>query len=614
MRQRSLRKTFASLMLASILLLFILLYLISGYEDTVVEYNSYVSMTISIENNINDIEKVYYQSFLEDEYILDERQKIEETLATIDGNFDRSVERGILDSKVDSVNFMTLEEHYQDLKEWLLTDQAYLETSVSQTQMLIEKAKMQSTNLKQEIIVIIRAINQQASFLNTLMVVYDIIVLIAIFFIVERQLIAPLKKFSATIKDRIDKNVVSPPPIEMTTKHELGIFVENLNRYIGQLSVITELNTKIFSQKDFDEVVDFIFDACHTFIPYNRLGIAIISEDGKYIKALRAKADYPLILNRNYQEPLSKSSIAEVIKRKEIRILNDLEAYYRQHPKSESTRIILSEGIRSSMTVPLLIDQQVIGVIFFSSDKANAYDEAHKEFVYSITNAIAIAFEKSFVFDDLILASVKGFAKIVESKDHVTGNHIDRMSIYSKFIAESLYKDSLFIKTVDDAYIDQIYKFSPLHDIGKVGISEAILNKPAKLSVEEFDNIKTHTLIGYNVLANMTTGAYLNKGDYFKIAGEITKSHHEKFDGSGYPEGLSGEQIPLSARVVAVADVFDALTNVRPYKKAYSFEEAWELLIKGKGNHFDPVIIECLERHIDAFKSLYEVLKLESDL
>ena len=397
----------------------------------------------------------------------------------------------------------------------------------------------------------------------------------------------------------------------MGNRHELGRFVEKINLFTDRLTVINELNSKIYAQRDFDEVVDYVFKACRPFLPYRRFAIAIISEDGQLIKAIRARADYPVILGRNYQEPLANSSIADVIRTKKIRIINDLQAYLEEHPNSISTRKIVEEGMKSSMTVPLVLEQQVVGVIFFSSDEKYSYCEAHSKFVYNLTNALAIAFEKSFVFDDLILASVKGFAKIVESKDYVTGNHIDRMSIYSKFIADCLYEDRLFPKIVDETYIEKIYKFSSLHDIGKVGISEAILNKPAKLTFEEFETMKEHTLIGFNVLVDMTSGMFVNKKDYFKVASEIAKSHHEHYNGSGYPEKLSGEQIPLSARIVAIADVFDALTNVRPYKDAYSFDEATEMIFKDSGTHFDPIIIESIKRHILALKTLYESLKIE---
>ncbi|MDK2866309.1 MAG: hypothetical protein PWP51_415 [Clostridiales bacterium] len=609
MQQISLRKTFVALMIVSGLLLFILLYRISYYEKTVVSYNGYVSASIAMVSSLDEIEKNYYKYFVIDDMHHDIRGMIDSEIENLRAGLDRAERNGIYDAEIDTGNVAIIAKQIDELETRMNDDDTFDEVLIASTIDDIEQLKVYIAQIRQDSIVVIRENNVKSGFLNGIMVFYDLLVLVLIFIIVDMQLLKPLKKFSGLIDARLANNQMSPPKIEMGMRHELGIFAEKLNHFTERISMITELNSKIYAQKDFDEVMDFVFRACKPFLPYNRFAIAIISEDGQYIRALRARADYAALMGRNYQEPLSRSSIADVIRSRKIRIINDLEAYLESHPKSESTKIIVKEGIKASMTVPLLVDQQVIGVIFFSSKHKDAYNEAHMQFVDSLTTSLAIAFEKSFVFDDLILASVKGFAKIVESKDYVTGNHIDRMSIYAKFVSECLYNDALYLQQVDEAYIDKILKFSPLHDIGKVGISETILNKPGKLTKEEFEVIQKHTLIGFDVLVNMTAGMYVDRSDYFKIAREIAKSHHEHYDGTGYPEGLAGEQIPLSARIVAIADVFDALTNVRPYKDAYSFERAWSMILKGRGTHFDPMIIDSLARHFNAFSDLYDRLK-----
>jgi|GEM_PF-82441 len=612
MQQLSLRKIFATLMLISTVLLIVLLYLNFNYEKEIVHYNSFVSMSISITASLDDVEKNYYRTFIDDGIEGNEKKYIDDAFMIIDQAILESEQNNILNSTIDTSLMPMLNTHYTTLKEIFESSSAYNASTIPSVIRRIEKIKSIVMEIRQEAILVIRENNMRSGILNKMMVAYDIFILIIIFFIVDLQLLKPITKFRKIIERRLEVNEISPPQIAMGNRHELGQFVEKINLFTDRLTVINELNSKIYAQRDFDEVVDYVFKACKPFLPYQRFAIAIISENGKVIKAIRARAEYPVILGRNYEEPLAKSSLSYVIRSKKIRILNDLEAYLQQHPQSESTRKIVEEGMKSSMTVPLVLDRQVVGVIFFSSNKKNSYCDAHSKFVYNLTNTLAIAFEKSFVFDDLILASVKGFAKIVESKDYVTGNHIDRMSIYSKFIADCLYEDRLFLKTLDETYIEKIYKFSPLHDIGKVGISEAILNKPGKLTPEEFEIMKEHTMIGFSVLVDMTSGMYVNKKDYFKVASEIAKSHHEHYDGKGYPENLIGEQIPLSARIVAIADVFDALTNVRPYKDAYSFDEATKMVFSESGTHFDPVIIESVKRHIIALKDLYESLKEEN--
>jgi len=164
-------------------------------------------------------------------------------------------------------------------------------------------------------------------------------------------------------------------------------------------------------------------------------------------------------------------------------------------------------------------------------------------------------------------------AKAAEYRDPETGAHIIRMAHYSRHIARVL---GLSIEQQE-----LLLEAAPMHDIGKVGTPDLILLKPGKLTPDEFSIMKQHAVIGYEVLN--TASSHM-----LKIAAEIAHSHHEKFDGSGYPRGLKGEEIPLFGRIVAVADVFDALTSERPYKKAWSIEKATELLREGMGTHFDP--------------------------
>ena len=144
---------------------------------------------------------------------------------------------------------------------------------------------------------------------------------------------------------------------------------------------------------------------------------------------------------------------------------------------------------------------------------------------------------------------------------------------------------------------DVVFHASQFHDLGKIGIGDEILLKPGKLDDAEFEIMKTHARIGYDILKYSQSG-------YLKAGAVISYSHHEKFDGSGYPIGLSGERIPILGRIVAVADVFDALTSVRPYKKAWSIEDACELLIEEKGKHFDPNLIDLFIENLDEMKSI----------
>jgi putative two-component system response regulator len=175
-------------------------------------------------------------------------------------------------------------------------------------------------------------------------------------------------------------------------------------------------------------------------------------------------------------------------------------------------------------------------------------------------------------------------AKAAEYRDPETGAHILRMAHYSKHIASML---GLSIEQQN-----LLLEASPMHDIGKVGIPDSILLKPSKLTDEEFAFMKHHAVIGYELLNT-------SRFPLLQVAAEIAYTHHEKFDGSGYPRGLSGNNIPLFGRIVAVADVFDALTSERPYKKSWDVEQSSQLLKDGSGRHFDPCCVEAFFKNFD---------------
>ena len=184
-------------------------------------------------------------------------------------------------------------------------------------------------------------------------------------------------------------------------------------------------------------------------------------------------------------------------------------------------------------------------------------------------------------------------ARAGEYRDEETGNHIIRMAKYSRIIAEELGMSR------DDAEV--IEMAAPMHDIGKIGIRDDILLKPGKLTYEEFEIMKTHTIIGHDILKD-------SPSKFLQMGGIIALGHHEKFDGSGYPYGKKGEEIPIEARIVAVADVFDALVSERPYKNAWSTQAALEYMESHRGKHFDPEALDAFKSQIDAVAKIQGLL------
>jgi putative two-component system response regulator len=187
--------------------------------------------------------------------------------------------------------------------------------------------------------------------------------------------------------------------------------------------------------------------------------------------------------------------------------------------------------------------------------------------------------------------AIFAMAKLAESRDPETGAHLERVRGYSRLLAQQMAAMEKFRDHVAGEYIPLIYQTSPLHDIGKVGIPDGVLLKPGRLSDREFEIMKTHTTIGAQTLEAALRQFPGVK--FLEMARDIALSHHERFDGTGYPAGLKGEQIPLCGRIVALADVYDALTSKRVYKGAFTHDIAKSMLLQESGSHFDPAIVEA---------------------
>ncbi|OHC67180.1 MAG: two-component system response regulator [Rhodocyclales bacterium RIFCSPLOWO2_02_FULL_63_24] len=197
--------------------------------------------------------------------------------------------------------------------------------------------------------------------------------------------------------------------------------------------------------------------------------------------------------------------------------------------------------------------------------------------------------------------TILALGSIAETRDNETGNHIHRTRAYVQVMSRRLAPTQRYRNTVSEEQWTMIWKSAPLHDIGKVGIPDHILLKPGKLSVEEFEVMKRHPVIGRDALraAEIRMGA---EGSFLSAAKEIAYAHHERWDGSGYPQGLGGEAIPLSARLMALADVYDALISKRVYKPPLPHAVAVEAIREGRGSQFDPSIVDCFLEDADEFR------------
>lgn len=245
------------------------------------------------------------------------------------------------------------------------------------------------------------------------------------------------------------------------------------------------------------------------------------------------------------------------------------------HTKPFKSRI-LEARIRGCLAKKLLADQE--------EEHKKQIEEVNRDLELHLVQRMKqiSASDKAMIF---------ALSNLAESRDPDTGEYLFRMREYTRRIAIEMRELSLHENVIDEAFIQNLYVAAPLHDIGKVGIPDRILLKPGRLTSEEFSIMQQHSTIGAETLRNVNE--QYGDNEYVAMGIRIAQSHHEKWNGRGYPEGLSGEDIPLGARILGLADVYDALTSKRCYKEAFSHEESVEIIRDGRGEHFDPVIVDA---------------------
>lgn len=202
-------------------------------------------------------------------------------------------------------------------------------------------------------------------------------------------------------------------------------------------------------------------------------------------------------------------------------------------------------------------------------------------------------------------ATIFGLARLAEHRDKETGYHLERMAHYAVALASSLRESHLYRSILDEAFLANLHDSAPLHDIGKVGVPDCILLKPGPLTEEEFEVMRTHTSIGERALREIQS--QVESVDFLELGIEMSRSHHERFDGKGYPDGLIGTDIPLSARIVALADFYDAICTPRIYRpSAFTHQQASELISEASGKHFDPDIVDAFLASHEAFIRIHK--------
>lgn len=329
-----------------------------------------------------------------------------------------------------------------------------------------------------------------------------------------------------------------------------------------------------------------------------RIAIAIYDAETKVLKTfLHSSGDNnPL---DHYQSLLEKApSLKSILERGKPRVVNDL--YEFETGEHEHTKKIKHQGYAASYTMPIYNEGIFMGFLFFNSDKKDVFNEIILRQLDLYGHMISLLVINEFTSVQTLTAAIKTTGNLSHLRDPETGCHLDRMSRYSRIIANALAGKY----ALNDSYIEHIFMFSPLHDIGKIGIPDNILFKPGPLNDEERSIMQTHATKGRTMIDNLLKNFALVNFEHVDVLRNIAEYHHEAINGTGYPMGIKGNEIPLEARIVAVADVFDALTSVRSYKEAWSNEKAIETLKELSGESLDKDCVYALIQNMDKVKEI----------
>lgn len=362
-----------------------------------------------------------------------------------------------------------------------------------------------------------------------------------------------------------------------------------MNSAEKQLSILMEFGKVINKTKSLDDVLESMAHFAKEILQADRCSIFVYNKEKDELWSKVAHEVHPIHISAQ------KGVAGYAALSKETQIVVDAYNDYRFNSEIDKTTGYLTQTI---LSVPLLDNQdQTIGVFQALNKKVSIFTNVDAELLLLISNYAASAIENAILYDrlrDTQTKIINKLASAAEFKDQETSKHTKRVGLYSALLAEQygLSRDE----------ISKIELAAPMHDAGKIGIADKILLKQDKLTNEEFEVMKMHTKLGHDLLFD-------EENEYLKAAALIALEHHEKWDGTGYPQGKKGEEISVFGRIVAIADVFDALISRRPYKAPWSFEKAHKHLQHNSGTHFDPTLIDLFDKNIEKIHTIYQELK-----
>lgn len=303
----------------------------------------------------------------------------------------------------------------------------------------------------------------------------------------------------------------------------------------------------------------------------------------------------------HYHASLSEApSLADMLREGCPRVINNMLTF--ESGKHEHTRRIGRQGYAASYTMPIFNNGAFVGFIFFNSYESDVFTESALNQLDVFGHLISLMVVNELTAMRTLVAAVTTSSHFTHVRDPETGGHIDRMSRYARLIARELAPRH----NLNDDYIEHVFMYSPLHDIGKIAIPDRILLKPGRLDAQEGEIMRGHARKGREIIDDVLANFGLDAMQHVNILRNIAEHHHEAMNGKGYPAGLKGGDIPLEARIVAVADVFDALASRRPYKDAWTNDEAFATLQRLAGETLDAECVEALIRGREEVERIQE--------
>jgi hypothetical protein len=352
-----------------------------------------------------------------------------------------------------------------------------------------------------------------------------------------------------------------------------------------KIELFFEFAFELGSKRNIDDVLSVVADSTKKILDCDRASIFVYNKETSKLWTKVAHG-----LEEKIEVDQNIGIVGWVFSNRKPLIVNSPYSDPRFNPETDKKTGYRTKSI---IAVPLITySGNSVGVLEGINKNGEGFTDDDLEFAQVLAVQAANAIENAILYEELKKAQeeiVMRLSIAAEFRDSTTYNHLVRMSLYSYLIAKEM--------GFDEEWCEKLKLAAPMHDIGKLGIKDMILLKPAKLTDEEFEEMKKHTIYGYEILKDSTI-------DILKMASNVALCHHEKYDGTGYPRGLKGEEIPIEARIVAVADVFDALTSRRPYKEPYEIGRAVEIIEKDSGKHFDPKVVQAFK------KALPEIIKI----